>query len=430
MRIHKNASRGAGLLELLMAMTIFMAILPFAYQFLTDRAEKAENAAIISKIKIVQSGLEQYISANRQKLLEPVSSNVIRLKLSDLPDIPKNIASDKFQIRVVKSKDSGGRAFVQGVVIYDAPDMTPFRTRQIATAGGESAGFADGRMLYGAFGTWQTSANAIGAIAGDNSILAQTRAISGGGDYLQRLPSDNPLDATMNADLFMGGQDITGIQSLTAGSVKIYDSLTAESIETSRMTILNRQAWSAPLDIFGSAMVMGNLSSDGKNLTAGTIAITGSSQFRSVSADSLSVKNLILAGFSVAANNGQPALLKISGGLDMTKGHIKATDAFVGFSGSVAPKLIVATLIEDSSNPNFYWNADVGIANFYDLQLSGLPPIIRAAWTAEKTGKTETERLLGNAVLNSNATAADYLGLLEQVKNAVERKYNQLNLGF
>jgi type II secretory pathway pseudopilin PulG len=175
--------RGAGLLELLLALAIFMSLLPFVYNFVVDQRERAENAAVARKIKIIQDALEQYVADNKQKLLAPVSASVARVKLSDLENInPAEFRDARIQLRIVKSKDSAGRSFVQGIVIFDSPALTPLRTRRIAASGGNSSGFAEGRMLYGSFGTWQAPASRIGAAAGAHSILAQTRPFRSGGD--------------------------------------------------------------------------------------------------------------------------------------------------------------------------------------------------------------------------------------------------------
>jgi hypothetical protein len=110
----------------------------------------------------------------------------------------------------------------------------------------------------------------------------------------------------------------------------------------------------------------------------------------------------------------------------MKKGHIKAIDSFVGFSGSVTPKLVVLGTIEDSGDAGFYWDVAGGKAVFSDLYLSSLSQMMRYAYGQEITGKTETERLMGGVVQNSNATIADYMRALERVARAVEAKYREV----
>jgi hypothetical protein len=192
------------------------------------------------------------------------------------------------------------------------------------------------------------------------------------------------------------------------------------------MTVAERLDWTAGIDVFGDAQVMGSITSDSRSVDAAQVVVAGRSQFRSVAAEDLAADNLYLSGFSVSAAGGEPPVLSVSGTLDMTKGHIKAIDSFVGFSGSVAPKLVVSGRIEDSTNSAFYWNLSGGGANLGDLQLTSLSQAMRDVYYREKTGKTETERIFGAVVQNSNATLSDYIRALEQVRKAVEAKYGEI----
>jgi hypothetical protein len=418
-------SRGASLLELLLALAVMMSMLPFIYRFALDQREKMENAAVAHKVKIVSDALEQYVFENRQALLAPLTKNVTRVKIGDLPNLPLDELKDaKIQLRVVKSKDSAGRSFVQGMVIFDSGNLTPLRTRQIASAGGALSGFAEGKMLYGSFGTWRAPLSELRASAGPHSILAETKPFRSGGDYLRRLPGGQASDATMQSDLDLGGHDVLDAKDVSASRARFLDILDAGSIEANRMTVANRLDWSAPIEVFGDALVSGAISSDGRSVDAAKIVVFGASQFRSVEANSLSADNLYLSGFSVAGD-GAPPVLKISGALDMAQGHVKAMETTVGFSGSVAPKLVAGNRLEDAANPDFYWDF-AGEARLGDMQLTNLPPMIRAAWAAERTGGTETERIMGPVIQNSNATVSDYIRALEQTKKAVAAKYGEI----
>ncbi|MDR2770127.1 MAG: hypothetical protein LBB08_01620, partial [Rickettsiales bacterium] len=83
----KNAERGSGLLELLLTLAVFASLMPFTYRFAQDIREKSENAEIVKKIELIKDALERHVADNRQKLLEPLSANVTRVKMSDLPEL-------------------------------------------------------------------------------------------------------------------------------------------------------------------------------------------------------------------------------------------------------------------------------------------------------------------------------------------------------
>jgi hypothetical protein len=421
----KHYERGAGLLELLMALAVCMSILPFVYDYVMNRKNKAEDVIVTKKIKVIQNALEQYVIDNKQTLLMPITENIVHVKLSDLKNIDA-IKDMPVQLRIVKSKDSDGHAFVQGIVIYDAKNMSPFRTRQIAMIGGNESGFVDGKMLYGSFGTWQTPISSVDAVLNNHSILAGTKPFKSGDNYLQRLPSDNAIDATMDSDIDMGDNNITDVKNITASSTRLFDTLTTDSIEASKMTVSNRLDWDTKLDVFGDTMVMGPITSDGRNLDASQISVSGRSQFRNLSTNELIASKLYLSGLSIADSSSVPAIMSISRSLDMTKGHITAIDTFVGFSGSVTPKLVISGRIEDSSKSEFYWNVSDTTANMSDLHLTQLPKMIKDVYNAEKTGKTETEQIMGNVILNSNATVSDFTNALDTATKRVSEKYNAI----
>jgi len=397
------------------------------YDFAIDQRDRTENARIVRQIGIVQSALEQYVEDNKQRLLAPVSANVTRVRLSDLRNVnPESLQDVRLQLRVVKSRDVGGRSFIQGVAVFDFPNLTPLRIRQIAALGGNAGGFADERMLYGSFGTWQIPIAQIEANVGSSSIVARTKPFRSGGDYLRRLPSDNPLDATMQSDLDLGGHSITDVRNLNATSARFLDVIETDSIETSRMSVSNRLDWTAGIEVFGDALVMGSITADNRSLDAARISVSGRSMFRNATAETLSTNNLHLSGFTVARNPDVPATLSISGALDMVRGHIRAIEAFIGFSGSVAPRLQVTNRIEDGSDSSYFWEVTSGRAVLGDLHLTTLSQTMRTAFAQERTGRTETERLMGGVAQNMNATVSDYMRALENVRRAVEAKFAEV----
>jgi hypothetical protein len=331
------------------------------------------------------------------------------------------------QLRTVKSRDVGGRSYVQGVVVFDFPNMTPLRIRQIAALSGNQGGFADGQMVYGSFGTWQFPISQIEANVSSTSILARTKTFRSGGGYLHRLPSDNPLDATMQSDLDLGGHDVKDVRNLNSTSARFLDVLVTDSIETSRMSVSNRLDWTGAIEAT-DVLVLGSISSDNRSLDATHISVAGHSSLRNVTANNLTTNNLRISGFSVARDPDNPSTLSISGVLDMTRGHIRAVETTVGFSGSVTPSLQVTSRIEYSQDPSYYWNVAGagGSAHLGDLILNNLSSTMRSAFARERTGRTETESIMGGIAHNVNATVSDYMRALERVRNAVEAKYAEM----
>ena len=100
----------------------------------------------------------------------------------------------------------------------------------------------------------------------------------------------------------------------------------------------------------------------------------------------------------------------------------------VGFAGSITPRLVVYDRIEDSTNPNYYWDAEYGVANLADVTLQELNRMAPLAVYAENATSTDSGRIFNAVVTNKNATASDYMNAINQIQNAVSAKYRQLNL--
>ena len=112
----------------------------------------------------------------------------------------------------------------------------------------------------------------------------------------------------------------------------------------------------------------------------------------------------------------------------MTGGHIDAMYVTVGFAGSIAPRLVVRDRIEDSTNPNYFWDVDYGVANLVDVTLQELHAMAMDMVYSENAPDTDAGRIFNAVVSNKNATASDYMNAITEIQNAVRAKYRRLNL--
>lgn len=197
----KNIQRGTVLIEFLLTIALAGTLMPFIYGFQMRAVTRADNVRVTREMQKIQSVLEHYIVQNKDKLLTTVGRNIIRIKLSDLIEYGLDEtfvqnASDKYQLRILKSNDVMNQATLQGVIVLNDPDITPMRTREIVSMGDDKIGFIDGTRAYGGFGTWRATTADFGIDA--TSGIIQTTSINRDNSlYLWRMPSDNPLDATM-----------------------------------------------------------------------------------------------------------------------------------------------------------------------------------------------------------------------------------------
>jgi len=427
---NRGHERGGMLVELMLSVALAVIVIPFIFRYHENAVRRAENVAITRQMHGVRNALERYIADNREKLMAPVGRNITRVDLADLINYGVTedlVASDggNYQLRVLKSADANNHATLQGVIVFNDEEISPLRTREIVNIGGDRMGFLDAGRAYGAFGTWRTDAAGLG-LAGRDGIVQTTAAVRDNAKYLWRVPSNDTADATMLSALSLGGHDIISASFFNGRNARIEETLSVGKIVAGNVIFQNRTTIDKSLNA-ASATVSGALSSDSKSLeVTGNFSLADTAKFSSFTVGDLFVSNMTLAGLTVNADD-EVALLKINQGLDMTYGRIEAMFVTVGFAGSITPRLVVRERIEDSNNPDYYWDVSAGRANLADVsfaELSRMAPIV-ARRTADGT---ESGRIFGAVAANKNATAADYMNAVTKIQEVVRTKYRMLNL--
>ena len=354
-----NNSRGSMLVELLLSVALAALIIPFLFRYQHSSIERAQNIAITNQMTEIQVALERYIVANRDELLRTVGRNITRVELDDLAEfgVPQSVldaGDEKYQLRILKSSDASGQSTLQGVIVRASDDITPLRTREIVNLSGGSMGFVDGTHAYGTFGAWHTDALDMGVDI-DNGIIETTSVNRDNALYLWRVPSENPDDAKMMSPLNLGGHDIKNAAFINSDYATFNEGLTAKEIVSDKIIFDNRTTIDTVFST-DAATVSGMLSSDSKNMEiSGRLSLADTAKMSSLTAENLWVSKLTLSGLSIEADHDL-ALLKINQSLDMTSGRIEAVFVSVGFAGSMTPRLVVYDRIEDSTNPQYYWD--------------------------------------------------------------------------
>ena len=433
-----RAQRGGMMVELLLALALAAAMLPFLLRQETQRVMRAENVKAARDIALVKSALERYIDDNRRSLMSTISRNVVRVGIRDLEEyglpLESVVSPEKFQLRVVKTADRGGRSFLQGIVVMDADDITPVRTREIAALSGDTAGFADGGRAYGVFGTWANNTNIWNARFSDTSILDMTQTFVSGDEYLMRVSSDNPDDAAMMADLSLGGHSVSGAKVVASETARFAEFVNGAGINAARLVMENRPTLDGNISVSGETTVAGALSSESRLMEAERVSVSGQSRFNLVTAGELWAGDLSLSGISISSDGVSPAVLSVNRAIDMVGGRVSAMLVTVGFTGSVTPRLVVRSLIEDASNPEYFWDVAGSRAVFSDLAVPVLNQMMQAAVKKEAASgqslvaATDSMRIMSAVAANSNATVTDFMHALSEIEARVTAKYIQLNL--
>lgn len=421
---------GGMMLEILLSLAITVAVVPFVMRELNSRTHRAENVRIARDISETKEALERYMTAHKLKLLEPSGRVVIKVKISDLSEygnIPKD--HEKFQARIIKSRSISGRMVLSGMVIYDSAEISPIRTREIAELGGESSGFIDNNQAHGVFGTWHSRTNIFDATFSNNSVVENTNTILSGGDFLWRLPSKNSLDASMSTDLLIGDNSIEDVSTIDTYGANFTEILKSGLINVETVQITPRAELSAELNVSGETLVIGALTSDSRSAEiSGSLSLTDTGTVSKLEAREIWVGDLTLNGLTINGS-AEPAILKVSSTIDITRGKITTTTATIGYTGSVSPKIVVTDRIEDPSNSSYYWDLTTDKASFSDVYCAELNQILKTAITNEsQTIRTKTETIIRAIAANSNATISDYVKALSEIQTSVTAKYNNLNL--
>lgn len=425
--------RGASMMELLLSLALIAVLLPFVVRWEKQRVTRAENLVVAKNLDVVRTALERYMDDHRKELLTSVSKNIVRVRISALseygvPDEMIKKHGDNFQLRILKSADVANSSVLQGIVIMTGTDFTPLRTRELVMLSGESAGFIDGTSVYGAYGTYSTSTGAIGAGGYSNSVASSTRSVRSADEYIWRTPSNDSRDATLLSNLNMGGHDIENIRYLDGRNAQFEDSFNAREISAGKIIYANRSELSLNLDISGETTINGILSADSRNMQInGDIILDNSARFNNVVGKELWADTMHLAGLTISSDKSDPAIVKVNQTIDMTGGRISALFVTVGFTGSLTPRLIVKGIIQDAADDTYFWDTAAGVASLDDISFPALNPMMRASTTYEGTG-TESYRIMAPVSANANATVADFMRALGQIKNRVTSKYQSLNL--
>ena len=422
---------GGMLIELLMSIAIVAVVLPFLFKYQQESVVRAENITVARKMQDVQSALERYIVANRETLLNVAGKNIARVEISELSEygVPDKIIeedSDKYQLRVLKSSDAIGQATLQGIVVMNDETITPLRTRQIVSVGGDNMGFIEGTHAYGTFGAWHTDTIDIGINTPDG-IISTTSVNRDNALYLWREPSQNPDDAKMMGPLNLGGHDIVNVKYFDASAAQFDETLKSVAIASDKVVFSNRTTIDSALDT-KNATCVGNLSSDSKTMdVAGTLSLADVGKFSNFTAENLWTNTLSLSGLSIK-DTSKAAILNVNQRLDMTEGRIKAIYTTVSFSGSITPRLVVRNKIIDSVNSDYYWDVQGKTANFYDLYLPELSRMATLAVRSDGDQSTVSGRLFSAVASNQNATVADYINAINEIQAKVRAKYSLLKL--
>lgn len=431
-RIFKAHEESGGILmELLLSIALVSVVIPFILKYQENAVRRTENIAVVRHMEKIEDSLERYIVDNREELLKTVGKTIIRVQAKDLIDygVPEEVIdNNNYQLRILKSSGLGDRATLQGVVVYNDENISPIRTREIVSLGGGSMGFVDGTKAYGTFGAWRTDLIDMG-VPKANGLIGTTNVNRETASYLWRKPSDNPEDAMMLSALNLGNHDIENFGFVNSNFLRLTGVLSSPEIVAKDTIFQNRTTIDSNFKA-KQGIVAGIMSADSRTMEVNnTFNLEDVGKFSSFTTGDLWVSKMTLPNISIdGASDYNIAEMNINKTIDMTAGRIDALQVSVGYTGSITPKLIVRNLIQDSRNPNYYWDINSKTAYFNDIILNQLNYKAQWAISSEKGKNTITTQIFKAVTTNKNATVSDYMNAIEEIQKKVTEKYRQLNL--
>ncbi|WP_213664012.1 prepilin-type N-terminal cleavage/methylation domain-containing protein, partial [Stutzerimonas stutzeri] len=133
---------------------------------------------------------------------------------------------------------------------------------------------------------------------------------------LSRIATGNPEDVTMRTDLLMGGNDITGVGGIDAGSVNVTGSTNTGSLAVTGNATVGGTTQTGTLRVTGNALISGNAGVTGTTTLNGALTVNTTSRFNGAADFREIVKlNKVVAEGSACSDVG--ALARTSTGLTL-----------------------------------------------------------------------------------------------------------------
>ena len=377
-KIFNNESRGASLLQVVLAISVAAIAAPFMYKQITRTYSDIENISVAQKIVELQDATLNFVRLNQENWPDVAE---IQLTTEDLEQISPAISSgfiDKRQFR--------GTTITDIYLGFDISDSR-VRTHQVARQIGAAAAVVDDDGV--AYGTgWAVSGpdfkpgNLIYRISHNFSTLDRT-------NFLHRAASDSITDNkktskskqspvqkseqeiakeqaqnNLNAmlrNLNMGGKDLLNIGTLSCQTV---------SIKNAETTFVKAEDVTTDAAYFSSgANIQGN------DAVIDTIRALGDiSGFRTITANNLNGNNFSNTGTVITDRATIKNSVRIGNLFKLKSSSTKTISAFNAISSNtVATPYVVANDIV------FY--GDFGLTVSGELLMSGTAPLKIGGWT-------------------------------------------------
>jgi hypothetical protein len=366
LRAARDAQRGAGIMEILLALAIVALLAPQVYGRISETAREIRDIGTARKVMALREPALNFVRLNQENWPDTAQILLDPEELAQITDAARFAFVDKYLIKgaivtdIYLAFDIGDDALraarIAKHIGSDAATVMPDKVAYSASWAATAPDFRPGDLVYKV--NYNFSAD-------DNS------------KYLHRGTSGEDDLNVMRRNLNMGAFGIVGIGAMSAESGKIAES-SASFAETAELT-------SSSLYFSSGANV------DGNSVNVGAMRVNGDiTGFRNISAARLNRDGFSTSG-SIIADRAKINNSVIVGGAMKIKSESARTVS--GFAGIVAHSLATPYVSADE----IYFMGSFGLTVSGELLMSATAPLRIGNWTfpsntAPKFAKFELSR--------------------------------------
>lgn len=353
-KIFSDATRGASMTEVILAMAIVAIVAPFLYMQITDATDNVRDMTLARNIIALRGNVLNYVRANQDKWPDVAQIKLADDELSEISGVATAGFIDKYAV--------SGATITDVYLAFDT-GLKPIRTMRVARhIGMDAAVVSDDGVAYGA--SWAVAAP---DFQPGQLIYRVTRDVAGidKSKYLHRTSSDDEDLNVMQRDLNMGGNSIFNIATMVAKSARI---------KNAAAMFANVQDLSATTVFFPDGANMNATSAD-----IGAMRVTGDvTGFRNITANNLNGASYTTHGRIVTDRASVTKSVNVAKDFILKSNSALTVSGFAGMSANT-----VKTPYVSATEMTFFENFGLTISG--ELLMSTNAPLKIGAWTFPST---------------------------------------------
>lgn len=349
-RIFSDETRGASIMEVLLAIGIVALITPFVYEQIARTSQNVRDMSAANQIIELRDSMLNFVRMNQDQWPDEAQIRLEETELNAISELPVAAFIDKYSVR--------GAAMTDVYLAFDfaADDLQSSRIAK--HIGADAAVVGDDGIAYGS--TWAVAAP---DFQPGDLIYRVSRNVSGEdtSKYLHRGTAGEEELNTMLRDFNMGGYNIYNVGTVVAQSSKFRNVTT---------TYADIDALQSTNVYFSSGANM-----DGGDVYIGGLRVSGDiSGFRNIYADTLNGTTYTTSGRVIADRAQVLGSVNVARDFILKSSSVKTISGFTSLSASslVAPYLSTEEII-------FY--EDFGLTVSGELLMSSSVPLRLGSWS-------------------------------------------------